>query len=165
MTAAADEPKTGVVVPLTTGAAESLRSEPWKRWEAMTVDGARPKAELEAEYGPVVDRAITDLRLGLEPADRKAWAMMMMPVGEWAEAFGLLQGGDHWKTLVRLYHQTLGDVPGDIVAAAFDTIIATWQWPRMPLPGDVRKLTDPMVARRRESLEMYRALARLLGRT
>jgi len=123
-----------------------------------------PTDELRRRYGADIDRMRADMAAGLAPAEPKALAVALGPFAHFAETAGLLNGTS-WADWARLYVENLRDLPGDLVIDAFGEIMRTWRWPRMPLPGDVRAIAEPLRQARADRALLIATLARRIGRT
>lgn len=86
--------------------------------------------------------------LQLQPAEPKAYAVIIDKLMEFAQAFGI-RGQDHLKQIAKFYREGLSDLPEDLLASAVNRIILTYKWGhRFPTPADIRETIDSELSER-----------------
>lgn len=89
------------------------------------------------ENPEALHRALAALNADLTPPTPEQFSVATLDFFLWANAFGV--GGNlDVEGTARLYRAALSDIPAPLLRKAFQRIIATWKWPRLPSPADVR---------------------------
>ena len=127
----------------TTIALPSLRElelEGWMAWQSVP-------DSLDIQ---TLDAAIALHEAALQPAPACEFAQLMDALLKFARCFGLTDAGrDDIVTIMRIYHQSLSDVPADLLVKAVEQIRSRWKWSgRMPLPADLREMISDELSTR-----------------
>lgn len=98
-----------------------------------------------------VQAALEKARATMTPADLPDLANAIDDLITFGRAFDLLANGspETIEAMSAIYGKGLGDLPADLLASAIDATRASWKWPRMPLPADVRVHASEEMGERR----------------
>lgn len=98
---------------------------------------------------------ITALEPWLAPAGPQTYAVQMAKLMEFARTFDVKVPNE--RSAQKIYRETLGVLPADLLALAITRTIETWRWGnRLPMPGDIRATVRDDLARRRNDLSTLR---------
>ena len=100
---------------------------------------------------------IRNLKPWLEPAGPQTFAVQLARLMEFARAFNAeIPSPDK---AAKIYRETLGTLPADLLDLAISRTKETWRWGnRLPLPADIRATVREDFARRRLEMSKLRAM-------
>jgi len=87
----------------------------------------------------------------LEPADIKAFAVLVAKIFEFARTFGLANPDTEAAT--KFYREALSDLPPDLLQRAVSDVVREWKWGnKIPLPADIRNQVEAELTARKVML-------------
>jgi len=109
----------------------------------------------------VIQGALARYERALAPAGFEAMAVLVLRLLEFAATFGIKCPDQ--ESAAAIYSDALSDLPPDLLSAAINRTVQTWQWGnRLPMPAEVRAaVTDDLARRQREKSRLELALMQL----
>lgn len=133
-------------------------------WLGAWLDGWQSENRIPARCCDRIPMAIEAAERRLQPlTDQTALAVLLDPLMEFADAFGLFGNGSaedierRTETATRMYLDALSGLPADLVREAVESVREGHRWGgRLPLPADLVKSVEPEMQRRRMTLMRLR---------
>ncbi len=121
--------------------------------------GWSPEQPVPADAIPLLPKAIEAYSHAVQPADKKAWLVIMDRFLNWIERFGVVPvpmeptERNRWRMdLIFDYRDALADLPADLLEQAIKQVMATARYRVLPMPGDVRAIVADELRKRQDQL-------------